>query len=54
MATLQERLARGDVILLDGAMGTELERRGVPMHGEASIPELVCISRGSLRDRLPP
>ena len=31
MATLQERIDRGDVILLDGAMGTELQRRGVPM-----------------------
>ncbi len=28
---LQERLARGETILLDGATGTELERRGVPM-----------------------
>jgi homocysteine S-methyltransferase len=30
-AKLAERIARGDVIVLDGAMGTELERRGVPM-----------------------
>ena len=30
--TFQERLATGPVILMDGAMGTELERRGVPMH----------------------
>ncbi len=29
---LDERLAAGDVIILDGATGTELERRGVPMH----------------------
>ncbi len=33
--TLQERLENKEVIILDGAMGTELERRGVPMHDEA-------------------
>ena len=32
MDALQERLGRGEVIILDGATGTELERRGVPMH----------------------
>ena len=32
---LHERLARGDVVILDGATGTELERRGVPMDGQA-------------------
>jgi S-methylmethionine-dependent homocysteine/selenocysteine methylase len=26
---IQERLVRGEIVLLDGAMGTELERRGV-------------------------
>ncbi|HZT20365.1 MAG TPA: homocysteine S-methyltransferase family protein [Dongiaceae bacterium] len=35
MASLQERLDRGDVVILDGAMGTELQRRGVPMDGVA-------------------
>ena len=35
MATLQERLERGDVVILDGAMGTELQQRGVPMDGTA-------------------
>jgi homocysteine S-methyltransferase len=29
---LDERLRDGPLLLLDGAMGTELERRGVPMH----------------------
>jgi homocysteine S-methyltransferase len=29
---LEARLRGGPVLLLDGAMGTELERRGVPMH----------------------
>jgi S-methylmethionine-dependent homocysteine/selenocysteine methylase len=32
---LQARLDRGEVIILDGATGTELQRRGVPMHGFA-------------------
>lgn len=31
MSALQQRLDRGEVVILDGAMGTELERRGVPM-----------------------
>lgn len=31
MRELIERLGRGEVIILDGAMGTELQRRGVPM-----------------------
>lgn len=31
MQELVERLGRGEVVILDGAMGTELERRGVPM-----------------------
>ncbi len=33
--TLDERLDAGEIIILDGAMGTELERRGVPMDGVA-------------------
>ena len=46
--SIEERLARGDLVLLDGAMGTELQRRGVPMDDIAwsgaavlSHPELV-------------
>ena len=35
MEQLHKRISRGDVIILDGATGTELERRGVPMHGVA-------------------
>lgn len=31
MTSLQDRLDRGEIVLLDGATGTELERRGVPM-----------------------
>ena len=34
METLQQRIDDGEVILLDGATGTELERRGVPMHDQ--------------------
>ena len=33
--TLQERIAQGEVIILDGGTGTELERRGVPMDSTA-------------------
>jgi S-methylmethionine-dependent homocysteine/selenocysteine methylase len=32
---LQAQLDRGKVMILDGATGTELQRRGVPMHGFA-------------------
>ena len=31
MARWDEKLAGGEILLIDGAMGTELERRGVPM-----------------------
>jgi S-methylmethionine-dependent homocysteine/selenocysteine methylase len=32
MIRLDERLARGDIIIIDGGTGTELEARGVPMN----------------------
>jgi homocysteine S-methyltransferase len=32
---IDERLARGEVVLIDGAMGTELQRRGVRMNQNA-------------------
>lgn len=32
MVRLDDRLARGEVIVIDGATGTELEARGVPMN----------------------
>lgn len=32
-AWLDDLIQQGEVIILDGATGTELERRGVPMHG---------------------
>jgi S-methylmethionine-dependent homocysteine/selenocysteine methylase len=31
MNNVQERLDAGEIVILDGAMGTELQRRGVPM-----------------------
>ena len=34
MTRLNDRVAAGDIIVIDGGMGTELERRGVPMHAE--------------------
>ena len=54
---LEEKLRRGGNILLDGATGTELERRGVPMHGAAwtaeavlSRPEVVLAVHGDYID----
>src|SRR5215470_16185919 len=35
MASLDQRFGRGEVVILDGAMGTELQRRGVPMDSVA-------------------
>jgi S-methylmethionine-dependent homocysteine/selenocysteine methylase len=35
MANLKQRLASGELLILDGAIGTELQRLGVPMHERA-------------------
>ena len=35
LAALEERIALGETIIMDGAMGTELQRRGVPMDNNA-------------------
>ena len=35
MEQLDQRISQGDVIILDGGTSTELDRRGVPMHGVA-------------------
>ena len=35
MKRLEKRIKRGEVIILDGGTGTELEKRGVPMNGDA-------------------
>lgn len=32
---LNAKLAAGEILIIDGAMGTELEARGVPMHAKA-------------------
>ena len=34
-AWLTQRFEEGDIVVIDGAMGTELEARGVEMHGRA-------------------
>ena len=31
-SVLKQRMDRGDVVILDGAIGTELQSMGVPMH----------------------
>lgn len=41
---LKEKLLAGRTILLDGATGTELERRGVPMNGLAWTAEAVLLA----------
>ena len=35
MATIQGRMAAADILVIDGGMGTELERRGVEMDAQA-------------------
>ncbi len=35
MTTLETHLVQGEIILMDGGTGTELERRGVPMNDQA-------------------
>ncbi|MBN36348.1 MAG: hypothetical protein CMM46_16535 [Rhodospirillaceae bacterium] len=37
MATLQQRLTAGDTLIIDGGTGTELEKRGAVMDGEAWV-----------------
>lgn len=46
---LDERIQRGEVIILDGATGTELERRGVPMHGKVWCAEATLTHPDVLR-----
>ena len=36
MTSLRNRLSAGELLILDGAIGTELERRGVPSTGDAA------------------
>ena len=46
---LQARLDQGRVIILDGATGTELQRRGVPMHGFAWSAAALDTHPGTVR-----
>ena len=50
MRTIEGRLAAGEVLLLDGGTGTELERRGAPMHEEVWCGEATLSNGDLLRD----
>ena len=50
MRIIERRLAAGEVILLDGATGSELERRGAPMHEEVWCAAATLSHGGLLRD----
>lgn len=47
MRSIERRLAAGEVVLLDGGTGTELERRGAPMH-DAVWCAAATLSHGGL------
>ena len=49
MTTLEQRLDAGDIIILDGAIGTELQLRGAPMDGMAWCAVATKTSPGILR-----
>lgn len=49
LEALNERIAHGQVVLLDGATGTELERRGVPMDGAAWSAAAVATHPDTIR-----
>ena len=50
MQSIDQRLAEGPPILLDGAMGSELERRGVPMDDHAWCGAAVAASPDTVRE----
>ncbi len=50
MSKLDERLANGEVIITDGAMGTELQRRGVPMDKVAWSAAAIASHPDVIRD----
>ena len=50
MRTIERRFAAGEVVLLDGATGTELERRGAPMHEEVWCGAATLSHGALLRD----
>jgi S-methylmethionine-dependent homocysteine/selenocysteine methylase len=47
MGAIEAKLARGEVVILDGATGTELQRRGAPMD-DAAWCALATMSHGEL------
>ena len=50
MQAVERRLDAGEVLLLDGATGSELERRGAPMHDAVWCGAAALSSGGLLRD----
>ena len=50
MRIIEGRLAAGEVLLLDGGTGTELERRGAPMHEEVWCGAATLSSGDLLRE----
>ena len=50
MSKLNQRLAKGEVIITDGAMGTELQRRGVPMDKVAWSAAAIASHPDTIRD----
>jgi homocysteine S-methyltransferase len=49
VSDLAKRLAQGDVIILDGAVGTQLQGMGVPMHGLAWAAQALHTHRDTVR-----
>jgi S-methylmethionine-dependent homocysteine/selenocysteine methylase len=50
LSQLQERLAAGEVVIIDGAMGTELQRRGVPMDKVAWSAAAIATHPDTIRE----
>ena len=48
--TLAERISAGEIIILDGAIGTELENRGVPINNDASWLEPLATHKDLVRE----
>ncbi len=36
---IEEKLARGETIIMDGGTGTDIHRRGAPMSGDVCEPD---------------
>ena len=50
MSTLNQRLRNGEIILLDGAVGMELQQRGIPMDSEAWCAAAILSHPDVIRD----